>query len=74
MFKISRLPAETLPYADAVRAPAAAPMDIDDDLGEGTSLGGRRTVVTPGEVITSSKEYMRWVMPRPSSHPRSIAR
>jgi hypothetical protein len=35
-------------------------MDVDgDDLGEGTSLGARRTIVSPGEVITSSKEYMR---------------
>ncbi|KAL1405382.1 Exosome complex component rrp4 [Vanrija albida] len=59
MFKITRLPAETPAYADAPRAPAPTAMDIDDDLGEGTSLGGRRTVVTPGEVITSSKEYMR---------------
>jgi hypothetical protein len=32
-------------------------MDIDDDLGEGpSSLAG---VVTPGEVITSAKEFMR---------------
>ena len=34
-------------------------MDIDD-LGEGPSTS-RRTVVSPGEVITSSKEYMRYV-------------
>ena len=36
-------------------------MDLDrDDLGEGPS-SLRRTVVSPGEVITSSKEYMRSV-------------
>jgi hypothetical protein len=29
------------------------------DLGVGSSLGVRRSVVSPGETITSSKEYMR---------------
>lgn len=33
-------------------------MDLDDDLGEGPS-SLRRTVVSPGEVITSAKDYMR---------------
>lgn len=36
-------------------------MDLDgNDLGEGPS-SLRRTVVSPGEVITSSREYMRSV-------------
>jgi exosome complex component RRP4 len=34
-------------------------MDIDDDYGEGSSGGIKRSVVGPGEGITSSKEYMR---------------
>jgi hypothetical protein len=38
-------------------------VDVDDadhaDLGVGSSLGVRRSVVSPGETITSSKEYMR---------------
>lgn len=40
-------------------------MDVDGDdgdhadLGVGSSLGVRRSVVSPGETITSSKEYMR---------------
>ena len=33
-------------------------MDMDEDLGEGSS---KRNIVSPGEMITSSKEYMRWV-------------
>lgn len=34
-------------------------MDVDNDLGEGPStLAG---VVTPGEIIVSAKEYMRYV-------------
>jgi hypothetical protein len=35
-------------------------MDMDqDDLGEGPSTSGPRSVVSPGENITSAKEYMR---------------
>jgi exosome complex component RRP4 len=36
-------------------------MDVDDhDFGGPSSLAG---VVTPGEVITSAKEFMRFVLP-----------
>lgn len=58
MFKVSRIQAPTL---DA----RVDEMDIDD-LGEGPS---QRSVVTPGEVITNAKEYMRLVFPAsPSFH------
>jgi exosome complex component RRP4 len=38
-------------------------MELDGpaDVWEGSSAGVRRSVVSPGEVITSSKEYMRCV-------------
>jgi hypothetical protein len=63
MFTITRLPAATEFAPEEVRG--ASDDDVEmvaayDDLGEGTS-SGRRSVVTPGEVITSAKEYMRWV-------------
>jgi hypothetical protein len=35
-------------------------MDVDeDDVGEGPSTNGARSVVSPGETITSAREYMR---------------
>lgn len=56
MFKVSRIPERE---EDEPSSPVAETMDIDNDLGEGTSLSVTRSVVSPGEVITSAKEYMR---------------
>jgi hypothetical protein len=60
MFKITtRPPASALAFAqDAIpETHRGLAMDLDDDLGEGPS----RRVVSPGEIITSSKDYMRCV-------------
>lgn len=65
MFQVTRLkPVNDYEDADVREASPQRmdAMDVDggfDDFGEGTSHGTRRVVVTPGEVITSSKEYMR---------------
>lgn len=62
MFTVNRLPAAVEFAPEAPREPTPEPMEMDegfDDLGEGTSLGVRRSVVSPGEAITSAKEYMR---------------
>lgn len=56
MFKVSRFPE---PVELEAYSPVGHTMDIDEDLGEGTSLSVARSVVSPGEVITSAKEYMR---------------
>lgn len=65
MFKVTTRPPSSALFADdsalvsAHRRNSAEldGMDVDDDLGEGPSnLAG---VVTPGEVITSAKEFMR---------------
>jgi len=69
MFTVNRLKSVT-EFADERATPDrdVDGMDVDmegdgvegvEDLGEGTSMGLRATVVSPGEVITSSKEYMR---------------
>jgi hypothetical protein len=67
MFTVNRLKAGTEFAPETPREPTPEPMeamDVDgyDDLGEGTSMGVRRSVVSPGEVITSAKEYMRYVI------------
>jgi len=37
-------------------------MDVDEeDHGEGPSTSGARSVVSPGETITSAREYMRYI-------------
>lgn len=58
MFKVSRLPEPLEDEEYAVSTPEDH-MDLEEDLGEGTSLSVARSVVSPGEVITSAKEYMR---------------
>lgn len=68
MFKITTRPPTSalFPDQDASssthrRHPAelAGMMDIDHDVGEGSStLAG---VVTPGEIITSAREFMRYI-------------
>lgn len=66
MFKVSRVaPASALAISNdpavEFRHPAEDDMELDEDeYGAGPST---RTVVTPGESITSSKEYMRSVFP-----------
>lgn len=73
MFKVSRIPPTPVFDRDNTSsdpAPRVDVMDVDEhELGMGSSFGGRRTVVTPGEVITSSKEYMRCVQPSPLTPP-----
>lgn len=66
MFKITKAPHAHQAFSDDPiprayqRNPDFDSMDIDDDYGEGPSSLGR-SVVTPGEIITNSKEYMRYV-------------
>lgn len=74
MFKVTTRPPTSALFPDIVASAASSThrrnpadtggMDIDyndNDLGEGPSnLAG---VVTPGEVITSAKEFMRFVSP-----------
>ena len=70
MFKITTKPPTSALFPSQDEAPLTHrkhPAELDgmdiDDLGEGpSSLAG---VVTPGEVITSAKEFMRYV---PSIH------
>ena len=66
MFSISTRPPHTaLRFDEPVNGwKNETSMDVDeDDLGEGPSTSGPRSVVSPGEAITSAREYMRWVGP-----------
>jgi hypothetical protein len=68
MFKVTTRPPTSALFPDQDDIPSthrrhpaemAGMMDVDNDLGEGPStLAG---VVTPGEIIVSAKEYMRYV-------------
>ncbi|KAL7421528.1 Exosome complex component rrp4 [Cryptotrichosporon argae] len=64
MFKVTRQPPlRSLAFSDA-DGDAGMDVDVDDDerivyAGAGEGAGGRKDVVSPGEVITSAKEFMR---------------
>jgi hypothetical protein len=69
MFKITTKPPTSALFPSQDEVPSShrkhpaelEGMDIDDhDFGGPSSLAG---VVTPGEVITSAKEFMRFVLP-----------
>lgn len=64
MFKVVQRQPQSLVFADETPASSSRvaydpyAMDVDEASGFGEE-SARRTTVSPGEVITSSKEYMR---------------
>lgn len=62
MFSIAtRPPTTALRYDESIHPSYSyGGMDVDnDDLGEGPSTTGPKRVVSPGEAIINSKEFMR---------------